>query len=545
MEFHFYAHANRKFKSRAVCIVDGGPEYPIDIVGEGNDLSYRIDTEVLDFGDVVYDKTVEKEFYIMNPGKVSFNFAVRTDVISRNGLVEVSPSDGRVFSNDKQKILVKVTPGLPERILEHIVVECAHFDPVKVAITATGIYSSLRLHPLPKIGTKSTSHLALVEKARENLIKLMEEEQAEESKAGDVATAGGDSGINNVIKREPSTYALELESERIRFRDNIFEKIMESERQAKAELLAASTKSNAVEVPSLKLTAQRSTRPKQSSTGNLMMLKRAPPFIMATYLADFGYVTCGSKAKVVFKVTNTGTLPISFDLDKNLALMSGFTIEPEKVSRLPEGESAKFKVVFQSKKSLLGKIDVVLPIEVRNGPLRHLRLSATCVVPTIKILQEDGDGNPMFRSESLDFGEVLTGQVRIITLQLRNPTPVPAVWERHSQNESKEGKVFTLTPSSGTLAPGKKINVEVMFTPTSESDYNARIPIKIHSNSRGKFLTCKGRGKDLNIRFNAPKITLEPTMPFAPHKRVTLEVSNPTDYPLEFFSVDFDKTYQE
>ena len=89
------------------------------------------------------------------------------------------------------------------------------------------------------------------------------------------------------------------------------------------------------------------------------------------------------------------------------------------------------------------------------------------------------------------------------------------------------------------------MNVEVMFTPTSESDYNARIPIKIHSNSRGKFLSCKGRGKDLNIRFNAPKITLEPTMPFAAHKRVTLEVSNPTDYPLEFFSVDFDKTYLE
>ena len=437
VEFHFYAHANRKFKSRAVCVVEGGPEYPIDIVGEGNDLSYRIDTEVLDFGDVVYDKTVEKEFFIMNPGKVSFNFAIRTDAISRSELVEVSPSEGRVFSNDKQKIVVKVTPGLPERILENIVVECAHFDPVNVAITANGIYSSLRLHPLPKTGTKSAPHLELVQKARENLIKLMEEEEAEESKGSDAAAtaAGANAGSSDadanavaVIKKEPSPYALELEVERIRFRDNIFDKIVESERQAKTELLAATAKSSGgVEVPSLKLTAQKSTRSKKASAGNLMTLKRAPPaFVMATYLADFGYVTCGSKARTVFKVTNTGTLPISFDLDKNLALMSGFTIEPEKVSRLPEGESAKFKVIFQSKKSLLGKINVVLPIEVRNGPLRHLRLSATCVVPTIKILQEDGDGNPLSRPESLDFGEVLTGQVRIVTLQLRNPTPVPA-----------------------------------------------------------------------------------------------------------------------
>ena len=257
VEFHFYAHANRKFKSRAVCIVEGGPEYPIDIIGEGNDLSYRIDADVLDFGEVIYDKTVEKELFISNPGKVSFNFAVRTDGVSRKGLVEVSPSEGRVFSNDKQKVVVRLSPGLPERILENIVVECAHFDPVKVTITATGIYSSLRLHPLPKTGTKSAAHCALVEQARKNLLEVMEEEELAKSKGDKDAAARAETYAIDSSAKEVSALALELEVERIRFRDSIFDKIIKAQRAAEEESLAATAKSNGVEIPSLKLSTQK------------------------------------------------------------------------------------------------------------------------------------------------------------------------------------------------------------------------------------------------------------------------------------------------
>lgn len=50
--------------------VEGGPPYEVSLVGEASSMSFQLDRAFLDFGRLLYSKTEEKEFFILNPSKV-------------------------------------------------------------------------------------------------------------------------------------------------------------------------------------------------------------------------------------------------------------------------------------------------------------------------------------------------------------------------------------------------------------------------------------------------------------------------------------------
>jgi len=55
------------------------------------------------------------------------------------------PLQGKVFAKDKQKVVVKMTPGVPDKISEYFLVEVAHFNPIHFSIVAQGTYPALLL----------------------------------------------------------------------------------------------------------------------------------------------------------------------------------------------------------------------------------------------------------------------------------------------------------------------------------------------------------------------------------------------------------------
>ena len=54
--FSFYAHAGISVQGRAVCRVEGGPDYFINLSGGANAISYSVNTEPIDFGNQVNNK---------------------------------------------------------------------------------------------------------------------------------------------------------------------------------------------------------------------------------------------------------------------------------------------------------------------------------------------------------------------------------------------------------------------------------------------------------------------------------------------------------
>lgn len=72
VEFTYYSGHGLTYSGIAVCSVDGGPDYEVPIVGESSFVSYKLSATELDYGEIPYNESSSKEFYIENIGKVPF-----------------------------------------------------------------------------------------------------------------------------------------------------------------------------------------------------------------------------------------------------------------------------------------------------------------------------------------------------------------------------------------------------------------------------------------------------------------------------------------
>lgn len=85
--------------------------------------------------------------------------------------------------------------------------------------------------------------------------------------------------------------------------------------------------------------------------GSSVDSKDAASYTIARHVADFGNVVVGFTKTKAFRVANTGKLgPVSWSFNKNALAGSGYSIDPEKVVRLPEGASATFSASFQARR---------------------------------------------------------------------------------------------------------------------------------------------------------------------------------------------------
>ena len=73
-------------------------------------------------------------FFLLLP---SSYFLLPSSSPSRPDVVLVNPSAGRIYAGDKQKISVTFRPGIPDRIMEQLMIDIAHFEPVVFPGTTT------------------------------------------------------------------------------------------------------------------------------------------------------------------------------------------------------------------------------------------------------------------------------------------------------------------------------------------------------------------------------------------------------------------------
>lgn len=154
VEFTFYAGNGINYTGMAVCSVDGGPDYDVPISGDSNFVEHRLSVRELEFGEIAYNESSTKDFYIENLGKVPFEFNINLSTLSRPGVVECTPITGKVIAGEKFKISVKFSPGIPDNIHECFLVECGHFPAERFTLNAVGIYPAA-LISLPRIDSQA------------------------------------------------------------------------------------------------------------------------------------------------------------------------------------------------------------------------------------------------------------------------------------------------------------------------------------------------------------------------------------------------------
>uniref|UniRef100_A0A7S2QVW6 MSP domain-containing protein n=2 Tax=Triparma pacifica TaxID=91992 RepID=A0A7S2QVW6_9STRA len=614
IEFVYYGHSNRRFKGLTVCEVEGGPEYEITLLGEASQVGFKLDRSLVDFGKVLHTKSEECEFSIINTGKVAFNYTISDKLVSRANLFEISHPTGKVFPNEKQKIVVRFKPGLPEKVFEKLILEIAHFDPVEFPIYGEGIYCQLGV-TLPRdenvnpwglpLSSGLPSWPEMLEEARCNLVdpdpKLFVPKDdtlppppnatsnlptnlvppvtastmggtssrpmtgatmlsspgssnytdsrpgtrgtIPESRPGSSAPNNPfpvldafpafETGVHNV--REPTPQEIEMEANRLIFMKHLTGQAVPVNRSA------ASGNPNAITSAPATISEEKkddtvSLEKPSTAASTASSKKKKDPFIIARHVSNFGHVILGQTRKRTFKITNTSALgQLSWVFDKNILAGTGFSLEPEKVVRLPENQSVSFNVTFSAKKNFaLGEREVIVPLDVKNGPSMIIILRAIVTVPELTVSQDH-----------VDFGPVWVGCVKRVFLQLKNVSPVNADWDfKKAMGNTKDELNFKIEPRGGLLAPGQCTNVSIEFVPVDERPHALKIPLKVASGNKAKNILLTGMGEQVHLTLSPSLAEFGPILPKTPGgitKVITL--TNESSKSVEVYSVDFDKKY--
>ena len=123
IEFIFNAlgQQQRRYKTTAICKVEGGPDYEVTLIGDASQISYKISTYDIFLGDEIkFCEWVHKEFQVKNTDErgVTFDFQVNLATIKRKALIDVSPMVGKITGGDFQPFKVNICPGWPDEIRE-------------------------------------------------------------------------------------------------------------------------------------------------------------------------------------------------------------------------------------------------------------------------------------------------------------------------------------------------------------------------------------------------------------------------------------------
>lgn len=602
IEFLFYGHANRKFKSTVACEVEGGPEYELSLAGEASSLVYRLDKQCLDFGQVLFNKTEDREFSILNVGKVPFSFAVVAEKLGRGRAVDVSPSSGKIAPNDKQKVVVRLRPGIPEAFDETLVLEIAHFQPIEFKLFGVGIFASVNInlprehHAASTIDGEHPKWRDLKKTARRALELSTLNVVAVASTSGLVASdsrstistqpriadrtsstvsmppspfgkaAQRSNGSHSPTRTHPHASSsspqiddldVEIEACRLFFAEYLLaQEGKRSETKAAALLRGDSVLDSSSQqqqqqdadeqIRAADLTVKASStqqRPESSSgaatTGKLVAKKRGPE--------SFPFVL--SQFVLDFGNVVLGTHKIRKFAITNIGHVPA-SFQLDKNFALSRGFQIEPERVVRLPEKQAVEFTVTfqarkqITLGVHQAQLPIVMKNGPPCILTIRAHVTVPD--IAISLETLDFGKMAVSTCHTLFTQLHNTSAVAAEWAvKKPMGSAKDLSNFRVTPQSGVLAPGYKANVQVEFVPDDSRLFALKLPIKVTSNPKTRSITCRGEGSELRLRFDPPMIELGPMLPCASVVERVVEMRNDSDYAVEVFSLDFDPLYRD
>ncbi|CAK0813854.1 unnamed protein product, partial [Prorocentrum cordatum] len=187
----------------------------------------------------------------------------------------------------------------------------------------------------------------------------------------------------------------------------------------------------------------------------------APAVTAAHYICDFGHLPLGHTSHRQVVIHNGCAEAVSIVMDKKVLTEHGVTVMPDKVRSIPARGSQTLQLSatrpFEEAEAQV-EFDWFVPI--RGGPLYKISMVANFVLPDFLI-----------SSGSVDFGRVLVGTQKRVTLEFRNHKTVAVDWSFQEPRGPANKKlpwdqvVFSMTPSFGSMAPGATMRVVASFSP--------------------------------------------------------------------------------
>jgi hydrocephalus-inducing protein len=537
VEFSYFAISNRVFELTALCKIDGGPDYPTHISAEASNVAYNLSLSkkgrTIDIGETFLATKVVQDFEIENTSKVLFDYSIRLDLsLPRAKLmtefITFSPAKGTLSGGEKARIRLSMAPGFPGEMHQALVIQIAHFEPERVLIRGFGLFPSLRLATKRKV---DVDLLKIYQHVNSQIISRGSQIHENESK--DYSLWQG--ALQEEVMHGQNTLAdpdEEENKERARINESVFyemrdDMFVEMERlmiknyikQNHIRLHSGNDKKSSINHSAksqIKKAHSVTILPDDQSSKSRFMkgdYKFFEELVLANYVLNLGLIVAGSKSTSSLRIENIGKCHSSFSIDmKNFKTM-GLSISCTKVHKLPHtanNNSITLQVTLQTKKNHKpGRAVFQVPIIVENGGRYILEVVAQVTVPELQL-----------SASEIDFGKVLLGYSKKMYIRLENLKEINCEWTVSHQAKAKimkkdDGGVakFTLTPAFGSLLPGGKRTLEIMFEPTDGKHFDETLSFAFRDSNKKIDLICKGEGIAPLIEFIPANMVIPTCMP--------------------------------
>ena len=480
-----------KYKGTAICHVIGGPEYTIHLKGGSACIQYKLEPSHINLGARGFKEVNTQTLTLQNLSDAPINFSTKIPRSCSFQSMKIDPNEGSLAIGASVNMNVIIIGGLPKHYNELFTVQIGHFDEIRVDVEVN-CYIPQAAVSLPRLDTDP----------------VMIEYQ-ERLKNGNL----NNSNISNGDIKEPTIAQLSA-IESSRFVQRMTEK-----------------------VPMSQILLSKQSRRRKRERAEIVL--EGP--VSNRYLINMGNIVFGKIENHEFTIKNIVAGPISFEIYSEVLADTGFSITPTSFVGVPPNEEVTITVTFDNTRrsnDALGDVEYIVPLVFTEDIVSMIHIRANLAMPFLN-----------FSTMCFNFGSVIVGQSKVMTLQLQNMNPVSCEFlfsEAQSTNvlqrsiSQGNAPVFTANPSNCILPPASFQNVEITFTPRGDKNYSMHFPITIKHNTQQSFVTMKGTGVQLKVLFDPPELQLPAINPFSDPSSITVNLLNPTDYPIEVMAPQFD-----
>ena len=82
--------------------------------------------------------------------------------------------------------------------------------------------------------------------------------------------------------------------------------------------------------------------------------------------------------------------------------------------------------------------------------------------------------------------------------------------------------------------------MSISFSPVDSGDFSMEFPIRIKNCNEPKYFSVKGKGAQLKLKFEPNEMKFQSIHPFDESLTADIDIINPTEYPIDVFSPQFD-----
>ncbi|XP_038004458.1 hydrocephalus-inducing protein-like [Motacilla alba alba] len=546
VSFTLSGHLNTISNVTALCHVEGGPTYEVLLTGEVSRVSYSLRPREINCGLQMFNEIHHSKVTLGNTGKIEFKWVLKPSPADQHlpGVFLVKPTTGSIAPGKKQVLKFSYMPGFSGAFSRTYQLKVGDLDPENICLKGEASF--------PMISVNLPWNIKGNEKYEKTLKRLITRWQLYSPGYKSFVQKKTQSPKTKTLKSQtPTTQALKIQNPKTQeLKPCVLDSGIVSNTQLQIKMM-----NTLVEKPFLKLQEKLTSCPLKSSFYDKDLCQGLVKVELFEYVLDMGPVLKGYTETHTLKISNPGQIHASFQVDVSVLQDTGFSVDLDQMNGLPPNHTLEFDVRFESAHKPQGDVEVVLPIEVTEGPVYNVRLHATVLELSLDLSKN-----------RLQFSDILVGHCQVETIRLHNWFRVPCRWfitaskpvvkkdhlkyvtpavRQKMQAPEDEHCPFEVTPSKGTLGPGKWQNLQIQFTPKEERSYKNELKLNICGSSIHLKLHLSGQGLEPRLEFNPPALKMGWLLVGSDGVEATTVVKNPCNFPIEFYSLDFDEKYLE